>query len=37
MKRLPVMLAVKFCVVAADLARLGRNWNEFFEEGADGE
>lgn len=27
-------LAVKFCGIAADLARLGRNWNELFEEDA---
>ncbi|MBP5530572.1 MAG: hypothetical protein J6Y54_00895, partial [Lentisphaeria bacterium] len=25
-------LAVKFCGIAADLARLGRNWNELFDE-----
>lgn len=24
-------LAVKFCGIAADLARLGRNWNELFD------
>ena len=24
-------LAVRFCGIAADLARLGRNWNELFE------
>ena len=29
--------AVKFYGIAADLARLGRNWNELFEEDADGE
>lgn len=26
------VLAVKFCGISADLARLGRNWNELFEE-----
>ena len=31
------VLAVKFCGIAADLARLGHNWNELFEEAADGE
>lgn len=28
-------LAVKFCGIAADLARLGRNWNELFDEARD--
>lgn len=26
------LLAVKFCGIAADLARLGRNWDDLFEE-----
>ncbi len=25
------LLAVKFCGIAADLARLGRNWNDLFD------
>ena len=29
-------LAMKFCGIAADLARLGRNWNELFDEVANG-
>ena len=28
-------LAIKFCGIAADLARIGRNWNELFEQTED--